>query len=657
MRRLFSGWSLGPALAIPLVCIFCAGTALIAYVAASSGDRTARELVARLSAEAADEASDKLDALMRIPMLLNTVNVAAIESGILDIDRAPSRDRFFAKQLAAFPQVSYSFYGREDASFYGARRNEADEIEAIHNDASTGGSSLYFSIDADGNPTKLTTEIKNFDCRTRPWYKAGIAAGEPIYSEVYRHFVYRDLAVTASYPIRARGGAWDGVLGVDFRLDRINGFLSKMSTVPGGGIVVVERSTGLLVGNSLGVRNYLDKGDSLDRLTVGALPEPFASVAAVGVYGDGRSMDTASGRIRLEVRPFRLLNLDWIILVAKPYAAFTGPIVASVRLVVALSAAAMLISVAIGLYWFRSLTRPIRRVVEAADRLAQGEWNYTAPEGGGTYRELSQLAHSFNAMAAQLRASISGLEESVAERTRELAGKNLELSQSNESKDRFIAILAHDLRNPVGALTEALSAVADGSLVFSADEWPLILKEMAATSRSVSQLLENLLDWAGSQRGTIAFQPQSNDIALLAADAMRVVGPSAAAKRIALEHPGGSIRVSCDANMVRTIVRNLLSNAVKFTPPGGRVSLSVEETESGGAVVSVADTGVGIPEDKLADLFSVGRATKSLGTAGEKGTGLGLLVCKEFAERNGGRIEVSSEVGRGSVFRLVLPGA
>lgn len=652
MNRFFSRISLGPALAVPLVVVFCLGSLLVAYVSISAGRSTARDIAAKLSGSAAEESVEKLGVLMRYPVLLNEANANALASGALRMSDAAVRDRFFSGQMKAFPQVSYSFYGREDASFYGARRNEADQIEAIHNDAGTRGSSLYYSIDAAGNPVDLKAEIKNFDCRTRPWYAAGIAAGKPVYSEIYRHFVYRDLAVTAAHPVRSQSGGWDGVFGVDFRLDRINAFLEEMSAIPGSAIVVAERRSGLLIGNSLKVPNYEDKGDSLVRLSAKNPPPPFPSIADFAAIGSGVSLDTDSGRIRVETRPFRYLNLDWIVLVVMPYAAFTGTIDATIRLEFFLCAAVMALSVLIGLLWFRRLTLPIRKVVDAADRLARGEWNYTAPEG--TYRELSQLAHSFNAMAAQLRASISGLEEAVAERTKELAEANRALSENNAAKDRFFAILAHDLRNPVGALSESLRLISDGSLSLDDEERPRILNEMASVSQNVSQVLENLLDWAASQRGDMAFSPEEHDLDELIAESILLVRQHADNKRIRVEYEARPARAYCDANMVRVLIRNLLSNAVKFTAPGGRVAVSAEYAGER-VVVSVSDSGIGIPEEKLKTLLTPGSSGRSLGTAGERGTGLGLLLCREFAERHGGALEVSSMPGKGSVFRFTLP--
>ncbi len=248
------------ALAAPILALASAATILVTGLSLRAGARTAETVVSQLGAEIAGDVKESLAEAFSVPLRLNASNYGALRSGALNMADAGVRDSFFARQLEAFPEVSYSFYGREDGSFYGARRNEAGKIEAIHNDAGTKGSSLYFTIDVEGNPIALAAEIKNFDCRTRPWYQAGLAAGGPAYSEIYRHFVYRDLAVTAALPVPSRAGGWEGVLGVDYRLDRINGFLRDMAPVPGAAIVVVERKTGYLVGNSLGLPNYREDG-------------------------------------------------------------------------------------------------------------------------------------------------------------------------------------------------------------------------------------------------------------------------------------------------------------------------------------------------------------------------------------------------------------
>jgi len=171
----------------------------------------------------------------------------------------------------------------------------------------------------------------------------------------------------------------------------------------------------------------------------------------------------------------------------------------------------------------------------------------------------------------------------------------------------------------------------------------------------MSELLENLLQWSRSQYGVIHCNPVSVDISKLAGQSVEYYRQNATRKNISLKIniPEGTM-VCADENMVRCILRNLVGNAVKFTRQGGEVNLTAQR-EDQSIMVSIKDNGVGIEKEKLDNLFKLGENPTSNGTAKEKGSGLGLILCKEFVEKNGGKIEVLSEVGEGSLFRFSLP--
>jgi len=650
------------ALAGPLILTLGGGAALIAVLTLQSGQRAAETVVDQLSSELAREVGDNLTALMVQPMVLNQVNRNALASGLLDIDKAASRDRFFSGQMTAFPQVSYSFYGRPDASFYGARRNEANGIEAIHNDKSTGGSSVYFSIDAAGNPLEAVTVIKNFDCRTRPWYQAGAASPDPLYSAIYRHFVYKDLAITAVQGIFDGQGGLLGVLGVDFRLDRINGYLGSMSPISGSTITIVERATGLLVGNSLGLPNHGGEGTSFTRYGIADLKHPFlpglysqllAQKTLATLEDSGYRFATPSGVMQLEVLTFRQANLDWLVLVSLPQAAFTKELDDNFRLTILLSLLTLFLSILLGFAVLRGTLHSLDLVVSATERIAKGDWNYRVPTGA--YRELDLLARSFDTMARQLKESITGLETTVEERTQELAQKNRLLAEVNVTKDKFFAIVAHDLLGPVDAIARLLEALNEPDTSMEPEEIMEIHRELALSSRQVFHLLESLLHWAQAQRGEIVYQPEPNNLDALMSEALALMEARASAKQIRMAYEPKGYWALCDSNMVHTIVRNLLSNAIKFSHPGGLVELST--TLNGDFVeVSVRDRGLGMDAARVAKLFHLGEHIKGQGTLGEKGTGLGLLICQEFALRHGGGLEVQSVLGQGSEFRFRLAG-
>jgi PAS domain S-box-containing protein len=231
----------------------------------------------------------------------------------------------------------------------------------------------------------------------------------------------------------------------------------------------------------------------------------------------------------------------------------------------------------------------------------------------------------------------------------------IKLLQLNADKDRFISILSHDLRSPLNNLL-GLSAVLTGDIhKLNIDEIEKLANQIKTTARSTFNLLEDILIWARAQQGKILFKPQILSFADICKNILENLNPNADAKNIALDYSKvDHLTVFADIDMLKTVLRNLVSNAIKFTNSGGRININAEENP-GNVIISVLDNGIGIPPDDLTKLFDISQVLSTKGTAKETGTGLGLLLCKEFVEKHGGKIWVESEEGKGSRFSFTLP--
>jgi PAS domain S-box-containing protein len=246
-------------------------------------------------------------------------------------------------------------------------------------------------------------------------------------------------------------------------------------------------------------------------------------------------------------------------------------------------------------------------------------------------------------------------EEAVLAAHRELKDKNTQLHELNASKDKFFSIIAHDLRGPLNSLKVLTQVTEDRFDSYSSDK----LKEIVTLQRSsidnLCNLLENLLTWSRIQQGMIEYHPQQIDMKGIVAQNIALLMPNAQQKQITLKSLiSEKVVAYADRDMVNTVVRNLLSNALKFTETHGTIEVSVAQADASIHVL-VSDTGMGIDEKALSKLFRIDAAYYKRGTAGEKGTGLGLILCKEFVEKNSGRIWIESEVGKGSTFTFTLP--
>jgi signal transduction histidine kinase/DNA-binding response OmpR family regulator len=229
------------------------------------------------------------------------------------------------------------------------------------------------------------------------------------------------------------------------------------------------------------------------------------------------------------------------------------------------------------------------------------------------------------------------------------------LRELNASKDKFFSIISHDLKNPFMGLLGFTEILYDSFDQYSDEEKKKMLLIIKNSTRTTFKLLENLLEWSRIKIGAAKASPKEQDASILVNDCIFLLRDTAILKNIKIltEVPFDS-KVYCDENMVKTILRNFISNAIKFSHPGSTVKI-YSSNEEGRINISVSDTGIGISEDVIENLFRIDASTVSLGTQGEKGTGIGLILCKELAEKNGGEIHVQSKKESGSVFTVSIP--
>jgi signal transduction histidine kinase len=240
---------------------------------------------------------------------------------------------------------------------------------------------------------------------------------------------------------------------------------------------------------------------------------------------------------------------------------------------------------------------------------------------------------------------------------------NTKLVELNSTKDKFFSIIAHDLKNPLGSFKVVTNLMHENYNDFDENERIEYIELMKNSSNNLYALLENLLEWSRSQSGKIEFIPVEIDLKFLVDNTINLLKTSFENKNISIvSNIDDSLIVNADSNMINTVLRNLISNAVKFTPIDGKIEIGAAFQPSEGSkpsegytVIYVKDIGVGMDEKIRNKLFRIDTYVTNIGTAGEKGTGLGLILCKEFVEKHGGKIWVESEEGKGSTFYFSLP--
>ncbi len=230
-----------------------------------------------------------------------------------------------------------------------------------------------------------------------------------------------------------------------------------------------------------------------------------------------------------------------------------------------------------------------------------------------------------------------------------------QLKELNASKDKFFSIIAHDLKSPITGFLGVSELLLHEFDELSAEEIKQLTNNIYRSANAIFNLLENLLSWSRIHTGRMQYTPSEFNLSESILSMIEVYHLSAFKKKINLETQiEDNIVMFADKNMIDTIIRNLLSNAIKFTPENGKVTLRIKTIDHIVQIL-VVDTGVGMNEKILNSLFRIDTHTSSLGTNGERGTGLGLILCKELIEKNKGIISVNTELGIGSTFEVSIP--
>jgi signal transduction histidine kinase len=234
-----------------------------------------------------------------------------------------------------------------------------------------------------------------------------------------------------------------------------------------------------------------------------------------------------------------------------------------------------------------------------------------------------------------------------------------ELDLLNQQKNKFFSILAHDLKNPFNVMMGYAKIIDSMADKLSREKMIDMARSISVTSHNLYQLLEDLLAWGQSQMGTLVVTKEVISSKEIFESGVKSLRDVALSKNIVIELQPNGIEFYVDREMIVVVVRNLVSNAIKFTPSHGHILLKAETTTNpvtdGGLVISIIDTGVGMSKEQTRKLFHIETNQSTRGTDGESGTGLGLLLCKEFVEKQGGQINVVSKEGKGTTFSIVFP--
>lgn len=468
-------------LVAPFVLQIVAAVGVTGFLSFKNGQEAVNELATELRSEITDRIGQQLNNYIEITNLPNQLNSDAIARGILNARDFSSMEKYFGDQLRAFEDLGYIAFADQQGEYMGyiRLRNGRLNIERIGKE--TKGKYHTYNVDEEGDRAELISVGDELDARTRPWYKAAVAAGKGTWSDIYVWKSQNTLTNDAVEPVYNRKGELVGVMNTGFTLAQIGDFLRGLKIGKTGQTFIIERG-GLLIATSTQELPFVereggeperlyavDSRDSLTRATAEYLTREFKSLRKI-VGSQQRNFKLEGEQQFLQVRPFKDgRGLDWLIVVVIPEADFMEQINANTLNTIYLTGAALAVAIGVGIITAYGISTPIRRLNDASKAIASGKLDQKVEVERIYVDELGSLGSSFNQMALQLRESFEVLEDRVKERTVQLEEARIAAEKAKSALQQGVMNLLLEIEGAQRGDLTVRAEVTEGAVGSIAD--------------------------------------------------------------------------------------------------------------------------------------------------------------------------------------------
>jgi two-component system sensor histidine kinase ChiS len=648
-------------LIVPFVLQVFAAVGIVGYLSFRNSQRAVNDLAGQLMEEVSNRIEQNLRTYLQTPHQINQSKLDAVKLGFVNMKDLSAWEKYLWRQVQLYPYINFTSLANPDGEYRTGEKMSNGTLLINASGPSTGFDFYSYNTNNRGDRTTVAALVKNFDIRQHPSYAYAALEAKPTWSSVYVSFLEPTLILSALQPVYNSQKQLEGVLIAALRLDSIGQFLNSLKIGKSGQTFIIERN-GTLLATSTPEKPFrtqngkkelfkvTESSDAVTQTTAKYLESHFQNLHKI-TNAQQINVEINGQHKFLKVLPFQDgKGLDWLIVVVVPEADFMEQIHASNRTTMLLCLAALGMATVLGIFTSRWIIKPILKLKDAAIALSEGQFDKTVKLARSD--ELGVLAAAFNSMAAQLQASFTALET-----------KNTELQRLDKLKDEFLANTSHELRTPLNGIIGIAESLIDGATGQLPEPTNFNLALISSSGQRLSSLINDILDFSQLKHKTIQLQIKPVGMREIVSVILTLSQPLVGKKNLQLinsvapELPP----IAADENRLQQILYNLIGNAIKFTE-SGRVEISAElvtgnaqSPPNSQLALTVSDTGIGIPEDKLERIFESFEQADGSTAREYGGTGLGLTVAQQLVELHGGKIWVSSTVGVGSKFTFTLP--